>query len=119
MLGAGRHDKAKPPHDSARKSSKGNVHVPWRLVLILLILTIVVIFAAFNTKNASDISFGFVTLRAVPVFLSLLIAFLVGAFVVLPFSIGRKNPATADRSRTTGVKDQATQAKDVNAPNDL
>ncbi len=64
--------------------------VPWKLVLFLILMTIFVIFAGFNIKNVSDISVGFTTVNDVPIFLSLFIAFLAGAFLTLPFAFGRK-----------------------------
>jgi uncharacterized integral membrane protein len=61
--------------------------MPWRMILFLIVLGLIVLFAALNTSNASSVSFGFVVFEDVPVFLSLFIAFLVGAFVMLPFTI--------------------------------
>jgi len=65
--------------------------MPWRLILFLLVLTIVVLFAGFNITNVADISFGIWTLHQVPIFLSLFIAFLVGCFVMLPFAVRRRS----------------------------
>ena len=65
--------------------------IPWRLILFLCILAIIILFIGFNITNASDISFGFYTFTSVPVFISLFIAFLFGAFVMLPFAVvGKK-----------------------------
>ncbi len=63
--------------------------MPWRLVLFLFFLAIFVLFAGFNIGNDSDISFVFYTVHKVPIFVSLFVAFLLGALIVLPFSIGR------------------------------
>lgn len=74
--------------------------MPWRLITFLVVLTIVVLFAGFNIKNVTDISFGFYTLSKVPVFLGLFISFLVGTFVMLPFAVrGRKTKGTPQKSR--------------------
>lgn len=76
--------------------------MPWRLVAFLIVLTIVVLFAGFNITNVSDISFGFYTVQKVPVFLSLFVAFLLGAVLVLPFAVRTRNAkGTRQKSRET------------------
>ncbi len=64
--------------------------IPWRLILFLVVLTIVVLFAGFNLNNKADISFGLWRLSQVPIFLSLFISFLIGCFVMLPFAVRRR-----------------------------
>jgi uncharacterized integral membrane protein len=64
--------------------------MPWRLISFLLSLIIITVFIAFNLDNVSDISFGFTVLTEVPIFVSLLVAFLAGALVMLPAAIGRR-----------------------------
>ncbi len=64
--------------------------IPWRLILFLCILTLVMFFIGFNITNVSDISFGFYTFTEVPVFISLFIAFLFGVSIMLPFTFLRK-----------------------------
>jgi len=65
--------------------------VPWRLVLFLIVLGLVVAFAGFNAGNVTDISFGFHTVEAVPIFMSLFAAFFLGALIVLPFTVFRRS----------------------------
>jgi len=60
--------------------------MPWRLIFILLILTIFIVFAGFNTQLMT-VSFGAIVLSNIPTFLALFIAFLIGALITLPFSI--------------------------------
>jgi uncharacterized integral membrane protein len=62
----------------------------WKMVFVLVIIAIVVFFAGFNLTNASDISFGFATIEAVPIFISLFIAYLAGALTMLPLMIKSK-----------------------------
>ena len=76
--------------------------MPWRLVLFLIVLAIVVAFAGFNIQNVATISFGFYTLEEVPVFLGLFAAFFLGVLVMLPFTLGRR--------RKSKAKDQAKGA---------
>ena len=60
------------------------------MVFFLIILAIVVFFAGFNITNTSDISFGFYTVKSIPIFISLFIAFLAGTLVMIPFISGGK-----------------------------
>ena len=50
----------------------------FKIILIVLIITVEAVFAGLNMNNVSDISFGFKTLKDVPVFLSILISFVSG-----------------------------------------
>ena len=65
--------------------------MPWKMVFFLIVLAFVVFFAGFNISNTSDISFGFYTIQSVPIFISLFVAFLIGAFVMIPFMTRGKN----------------------------
>ncbi len=66
--------------------------MPWRLIIFLLCLLLVLVFAGFNMNNSSNISFGFYELKDVPVFVSLLFSFIIGVLFALPFIfIGRRN----------------------------
>ncbi len=77
---------------------------PWKLIIFLIILAFVVFFAGFNINNISSISFGFFKLEEVPIFLSLFIAFLLGAFIMLPFTFRRGK---------RGDKKKSKQSEDV------
>ena len=77
--------------------------VPWKLVFFLILLTIFVVFAGFNVKNVSDISLGFTTVKDVPIFLSLFIAFLAGAFIALPFALGKRRKKRKKREKGRGA----------------
>ncbi|MFP4483689.1 MAG: lipopolysaccharide assembly LapA domain-containing protein [Spirochaetaceae bacterium] len=80
--------------------------MPWRLILFLIVLALVVAFAGFNTQNVATISFGFYSLDSVPVFLGLFAAFFLGVLVMLPFTLGRRRRGKAKGSGSTqkGVK---------------
>ncbi len=71
---------------------KGGSGVPWKMIFFLAILAVVVFFAGFNITNVSDISFGFYTILDVPIFISLFIAFIAGALVMIPFVVRKKKP---------------------------
>lgn len=64
--------------------------MPWRMILFLAILAIVVFFAGFNISNVSDISFGFRSITGVPIFISLFVAYLVGTLTMVPFLVGKR-----------------------------
>lgn len=72
--------------------------MPWKLIFFLAILTFVVFFAGFNLVNASDISFGFATIKNVPIFISLFIAYLAGTLTMLPFMVKNKRRNKKDKS---------------------
>ena len=63
--------------------------VKFKIILIVLIIALEAVFAGLNMKNVSDISFGFTVLKDVPVFLSILISFVSGAVIILPFTLLR------------------------------
>jgi uncharacterized integral membrane protein len=62
---------------------------PFKLIVFLVILGIVVFFIGFNLSNVSDISFGFHVFTDVPIFISLFIAFAVGIIIMIPFTFSR------------------------------
>ena len=61
--------------------------MPWRLIGFVLLLALIVAFVGLNLGNSSAISFGFATLENVPIFLSLAIAFILGALAAVPITI--------------------------------
>jgi len=65
--------------------------MPWRLIVFLIFLAVVVVFAGFNTGNATNISFGFYTVENVPIFLSLFASFFLGVLITLPFTMFRSS----------------------------
>ena len=62
--------------------------MPWKLIGLILLLVLVAVFASFNLSNKADISLGFTVFKEVPIFLSLLMAFLAGALLMIPFTFG-------------------------------
>mgnify|MGYP006305854057 CR=1 FL=1 len=88
----------------------GGSGVPWKMIFFLVILAFVVFFAGFNITNVSDISFGFYTIEDVPIFISLFIAFIVGALVMIPFvarsrGAAKEKKKPQDNSQASGVED--------------
>ncbi len=61
--------------------------MPWKLVGFLSVLVIITIFIGFNLDNRCDVCVIFYTWKNVPIFVSLLLAYVVGALSMLPFLI--------------------------------
>ena len=84
--------------------------MPWRLIVILLFFSLVIVFIGFNLDNTATVSFGFHEFRDVPVFVSLFIAFISGAVVTLPFSIG-KNIKIKRKEQTKNRKQEDSRGE--------
>ncbi len=69
--------------------------MPFKLFSFLFFLVAVTLFIGLNLENRCDISLFFYTFKNVPIFLSLLFAFVLGALAVVPFLFGsgKKKPA--------------------------
>mgnify|MGYP006312676187 CR=1 FL=1 len=79
--------------------------MPWRLIGFILLLALFLAFIALNLDHRTDISFGFLTVTNVPVFLSLFGAFVVGVLVALPLTARAKTRGFKKR-----LKKQSTDA---------
>ncbi len=58
--------------------------MPWRLILILLLVIVIMFFVGFNLDNRSNVSIIVYTFEDVPVFFTMFGSFLFGVFVMLP-----------------------------------
>ena len=67
--------------------------MPWRVFGFIGLLIVVTVFSALNLDNRSDVSLGFHTFGAVPVFLTSLIAFTLGAVLMVPLTVRRPRVA--------------------------
>lgn len=88
--------------------------MPWKLILYILILGVILVFVGLNIGNQSDISFGFVVFEDVPVFLSLFAAFFVGVIVALPvavYSASRKARVGAERRLNKQIQREERASK--------
>lgn len=63
--------------------------MPWKFLLFLLVLAVVILFAGINVNNSADINLGFHQFEDVPVFVGLGSAFMLGALSILPFALGK------------------------------
>ena len=64
--------------------------IPWRIFFLLGTFSLFVAFAALNVKNFSDISFGFLVIKEVPIFVSLFSAFSLGTIFIIPFFLKKR-----------------------------
>jgi uncharacterized membrane protein YciS (DUF1049 family) len=56
-----------------------------RLIGFILIFAVFLVFIVLNLENRCDISFGFITVETVPVFITAFISFFVGMICAIPF----------------------------------
>ncbi|MFP4564964.1 MAG: hypothetical protein ACLFNX_00555 [Spirochaetaceae bacterium] len=89
--------------------------MPWKLIVFLFFVGLILAFVGFNAANVSDVSFGFYQFEDVPIFLSLFAAFFLGVLVTLPFTFrprstrARKRPKRemeADDLRNENTREQ-------------
>lgn len=83
--------------------------MPWKLVSFLAALILAAFFIGFNLENRCDVSFVFYTFRDIPIFVSLLFAFVAGAIAVIPFFVGariRRSSKAASAKKDEGKPDR-------------
>lgn len=76
--------------------------MPFRLIGTIILLLIVTVFAGANLDNRCDINFIFTKVTQVPVFLTAIVSFLIGAAIMIPFTFKKnvsKNRKTADETQ--------------------
>lgn len=81
--------------------------MPFRLIGTIILLLIVTIFAGANLDNRCDINFLFTKVQQVPVFLTAIISFLIGAIIMIPFTFKRK--CTKDKKSGKSQNQAKTQ----------
>ncbi|MDR2631418.1 MAG: hypothetical protein LBC60_10885 [Spirochaetaceae bacterium] len=72
--------------------------MPWRLIGFVVFFGILLVFIGLNLNNRCDISFGFTTIEAVPIYLTVFSAFVLGLFCTIPLivSLKFKKPKSPD-----------------------
>ena len=61
--------------------------MPWRLILFLVLMVLIMFFVGYNLDNRSDISIIVHTFQDVPVFFAMFGSFLAGVVMMLPFAL--------------------------------
>ncbi len=72
--------------------------MPWKLMAFIAGITAALFFVGFNLENRCDISLAFITLRGVPVIVTILSAYLLGLLSALVVELGRRQAARGSRA---------------------
>lgn len=83
--------------------------MPWKLILFVIVIVLVAIFVGVNHANVCNISFIFTELQNVPVYLTILVSFVVGMLIMLPFTIGKKRGKAARYMKDGDMADVPTR----------
>ena len=89
---------------------KDHLPVPFRAFAFIAFLIVIAAFSALNLDNRADVSVGAHTFPAVPIYVTSLISFTLGALLVLPFTrrrrrgVGRDVRIAASAQQPGGVR---------------
>ena len=86
--------------------------MPWKLVVIAGVFFLFAIFAGFNLAPV-DISLGFHVFRNVPVFLALIISFLLGALLAIPLAYRQISKKKKPKPRVETLDDAVDSAPEI------
>jgi hypothetical protein len=85
--------------------------MPWRLIGFVIFFGIFLAFIAFNLDNSCDISFGFKTISAAPVYLTVFVSFALGILCVIPFAVSLRFKQKAKAAQKDGFSPAKTKKK--------
>ncbi len=93
--------------------------MPVKLIGIIILMVIIALLTGFNLDNRCDI-WLFYTFKQVPVFGAMLASFVLGVFVTLPFTFGRRSKKNRrPENPQPPVPSKKNSAKgDINNPSD-
>ena len=101
-----------PAKPADNQSVRDRLPLPWRVFGVIGLLIVVTAYSALNLENRSDVSLGVYTFRAVPVFLTSLIALILGAVLVVPLTLRRGVRRRAVAPDRGGSDDEAAPAEE-------
>ena len=84
------------------------------LIIFIIIAVLIAIFTGFNLGNVCDVNVIFHTFHKVPVFITIIISFIAGIVVALPFSFGKGKSIAAkkiDKIKAKAAKDALKNAE--------
>lgn len=87
--------------------------MPFKLLAYIALSTLALVFIGFNLDNRCDISLAFVTLRQVPIVITILSSFLLGLLVAFLASLGAKVGAKRQAGRVGGAQPAAPYKPDA------
>lgn len=85
--------------------------MPFKLIGTIILLVLVTVFAGFNIDNKCNINLIFRQFNDVPIFFSLMIAFVAGVFVMIPFTLGKSAKAKKSSQDKKLEKQLAKEAR--------
>ena len=84
------------------------------LIIFIIIAVLIAIFTGFNLGNVCDVNVIFHTFHKVPVFITIIVSFVAGIVVALPFSFGKGKSIAAkkiDKIKAKAAKDALKNAE--------
>ena len=84
------------------------------LILFIVIAVLIAVFTGFNIGNVCDVNVIFHTFHKVPVFITIIVSFVAGIVVALPFSFGKGKSIAAkkiDKIKAKAAKDALKNAE--------
>ena len=84
------------------------------LIIFIVIAVLIAIFTGFNLGNVCDVNVILHTFHKVPVFITIIISFIAGIVVALPFSFGKGKSIAAkkiDKIKAKAAKDALKNAE--------
>jgi uncharacterized integral membrane protein len=85
------------------------------LITTIIIVIVIAFFMGFNLDNRCNVNLLFHTFRNVPVFITILISFVAGIIVALPFSFGRGNKRVAKKIAKIKAETEQNIMNKINA----
>ncbi len=79
--------------------------MPIKLILSICLVVIVTVFTGFNLNNKTDVWLFFHTFKEAPVYMVILISFVTGVLVTLPFTFIKKRSPDKKPSEKPAKKD--------------
>ncbi len=86
------------------------------LIIFIVIAVLIAVFTGFNIGNVCDVNVIFHTFHKVPVFITIIVSFVAGIVVALPFSFGKGKSIAAkkiDKIKAKAAKDALKNAESV------
>jgi len=94
-----------------------------RLISIIVVFVLFLCFIIFNLPYKCDVSFGFTTIKDVPIFLSVLSSFVLGMLVTVPmllFSKKKQQPPIQETPKQKALKPRLFKKAEIrSAPDDV
>jgi len=88
--------------------------IPWRLLVFILIVAVLMVFIGFNLDNRCDISIVFITFQSVPVVITILATYVLGLLSAFFLTVTRRVKSKTRSGKQTKLDDSGKpQTQDV------